>query len=456
MMDSNPLVTVYITTRNYEHYLSQAVQSVIDQLYKNWELFIIDDGSTDKSHAVAERFAALHPGKIQVIRNDEPTGLQKIANKVLGQCKGKYIVRLDADDWFDEGALLLMTAKLESNPDYGLVYGNYYYTDEAGEILGTERRRKLGSEDISGHTPPHGACTMVATRVLKSVGGYSEDINAQDGWELWFKLVNRTTCVHLDAPLFYYRQHTTSLSRNTNRLLSARSGIFKKARERNEGSYKPTCLAVIPVRESFPDFKDVPYQIFEGKSLLAHAITSAKEAYGVTDVVVTSESEAVLDYSEKLEEEFSCSHKRYLRPVEKAKSSIRPKEILQHAMSSYENETGTKADIVLFLSLHAPRRSADHIREAIDILRTTMSDSVVSVIQETEPMFRHGEHGLQLLNPGRFDGLTYDKEHLYSFNGAIIGLWSDCLQDGLFGTSISYIEMSLTDSLQVKSNKDLL
>jgi glycosyltransferase involved in cell wall biosynthesis len=247
-----PLVTVYTPCRNYGHFLSKAVQSVMDQLYRSWELFIIDEASDDETLAVAKQFQSQAPDRIRVIHHEKPLGLQKVANHVLALAKGAYIMRLDADDWLDEGALLIMVAKLESDPDCGLVYGNYYYTDEHGKVLGVERRLKPGAENASSHVPPHGACTIVSTRALKSVGGYSEDINAQDGWELWFKLLNRVKSVQLDLPLFYYRQHPQSLSKDHERLLNARTEILRKARNSLAGSYQPTCLAVIPVRESYP------------------------------------------------------------------------------------------------------------------------------------------------------------------------------------------------------------
>jgi CMP-N-acetylneuraminic acid synthetase len=111
---------------------------------------------------------------------------------------------------------------------------------------------------------------------------------------------------------------------------------------------------------------------------------------------------------------------------------------------------------VLFLSIHAPLRESTHVDKAVDILIVTMSDSVVSVHQEREPMFRHGKEGLELLNPGRFEGLAYEREHLYRFNGAIIGLWASNLLEGeLFGQSIGYLEMSECSSVQVKHKSDL-
>jgi CMP-N-acetylneuraminic acid synthetase len=419
-------------------------------------MIIVDEASNDDTQTVSEYFQLLHPERIKVVRNASPLGLQKVANTVLGMAQGKYLIRLDADDWLDEGALLLMVAKLELDPDYGLVYGNYYYTDEAGHLLGVERRPKLGEENASGHLPPHGACTMVSTRALKTVGGYSEDVNGQDGWELWFKLLNRVKCVQLDVPVFYYRQHQQSLSRNSDRMLNARTDIFRKARESLNGSYRPTCLAVIPVRESYPDWEGVPYEIIQGKTLLELALQSAFGARGVTEVAITSESQTVLDFSQNLEKNLQLPHIRILRPHGEAQESLKPQQILTHAVEKFRQTRGWSPDIVLFLSIHAPLRESAHVDKAIDVLIVTMSDSVVSVNQEREPMFRHGKKGLELLNPGRFDGLAYEREHLYRFNGAIMGFWTNNLLEGqVFGQSVGYLEMSENRSFQVKQKLDL-
>ncbi len=108
-----PLVTVYIPSRNYGKFLEKSVLSVIDQLYLEWELFIIDEGSTDNTKTIAENYQNKYPTKIKLIQNKEPLGLQKLANDLLDIAKGKYIIRLDADDWFHEVALLSLVNKLE-------------------------------------------------------------------------------------------------------------------------------------------------------------------------------------------------------------------------------------------------------------------------------------------------------------------------------------------------------
>jgi glycosyltransferase involved in cell wall biosynthesis len=451
-MISTPLVSVYIPCHNYGRYLNQALNSLRNQLYTNWELFIVDEASDDDTQVIASHFQMQTSQSVHIIRNSKPRGLQRVANHVLSIAKGKYIVRLDADDWLDESALLLMTTKLELDPGLGLVYGNYFFTNQDGKVLGFERRHRLNQEDESNHLPPHGACTMVRTKLLKSVGGYSEDINAQDGWELWFNLIQRSRAASLEAPIFYYRQHSNSLSRDSTRLLEARARIFAKLVNKKNKGYHPSCLAVVPAKESYPHFERVPFSNFKGNSLLQIAIHEAQRAESVTDVMVSSDSESVLQYTLKME------RAGVIDPVMRVKrlgvqcyEHFRPQDILLDAAAAFMSEKNFYPDIVIFLSLHAPFRKAQHIDRAVNVLLAQAADSVVSVCEEREPIFAHGKRGLNLLNPGRFDGLSHEREKLYSFNGSIIASWIETLSEAtLFGESIGYLEMSPEESFQIK------
>jgi CMP-N-acetylneuraminic acid synthetase len=132
------------------------------------------------------------------------------------------------------------------------------------------------------------------------------------------------------------------------------------------------------------------------------------------------------------------------------------REILLHASDSYRAVHGTHPDIIVFLSLHAPLRRAVHVDKAVDSLRITTCDSVVSVCEEREPVFAHGREGLRLLNPGRFDELVYERERLYRFNGAVLAAWWEILSGGdLFGRKVGYIEMTEEDGIQIKRPADL-
>lgn len=445
MSNLSPLVTIYVPCRNYGKYLENALESIENQIYKNWELFIIDEASKDDTINIANFFKKKSKNKVVLIKNRNPIGLQRIANTILSRAKGKYIIRLDADDWFDEMALTVLVSKLESNPKLGIAYGNYYYTDEVGKVLGFERRYKLGDEDNSYNIPPHGACTMIKTKLLKSVGGYSVEINAQDGWDLWFKLKNKTKASSLESPIFYYRQHSKSLSKDNKKLLKARAKIFETLNNSlNNNGHISSCLAVIPIKESYQNFNKISQKGKRSKSLLHLAVESAQKSKNITEVLLSTDSDNVIRFSKSLVEKGDL--KEYIhtkRPNHISNHSLNPVEILRNALEEYNKINQNYPDIVLFLSIHSSTRKTQHIDNAINVLNVQSCDSVVSVTEERNPIFKHGKEGLYLLNPGRFKGLHHDRESLFKFNGFIIATRSEHILSGsLFGKKIGFIEIN--------------
>ena len=100
--NKNFLITIYITNHNYGKYIKQSIESVLNQTYKNFELIIIDDGSTDNSKNVIEKYTNNKKVKIIYQNNKGLTVSNNIAIKIS---QGKYITRLDADDWLDPNFL---------------------------------------------------------------------------------------------------------------------------------------------------------------------------------------------------------------------------------------------------------------------------------------------------------------------------------------------------------------
>ena len=144
------------------------------------------------------------------------------------------------------------------------------------------------------------------------------------------------------------------------------------------------------------------------------------------------------------------------KKISKGSQIVPIRDFMFLASEFYKDNEGSYPDIVIYLSLHAINRRADHIDKALNVLRINESDSVVSVQEEREPMFGYSKEGLNLINPGRFKDLSYQDEQLYKFNGCLIATWWEVLQThGLFGEKISSIEMSYEDSFQVKSKSML-
>lgn len=454
-MNREPLVTVYIPSRNYGKFLSQSVQSVINQTYNNWELFIIDDASNDNTESIASKYLKEYPDKIKFIKLKKKKGLQFIANKVLHLSLGSLILRLDADDWLDESALLIMVHKFLSDKNIGLVYGNYFYTNSSGKILGIEKKF-INNNNVDVNVkfaPPHGACTMVKTKILKSVGGYSENFNAQDGWDLWYKVHKKIKFSNTESVIFYYRQHEDSLSKNTKKIIEARKKIISKSINSFSGNYKNKCLAIIPVKESFKNFKNAPFKKLNGKTLLDICINEVKKSKKITHIMVSTASKKVINYIKSYN---SKKNNKKILIYDRSKNNednhIQIKRIITDSLNEFYKQKKIYPDISVFLSLHSPNKSFTTIDNAIDTLKENLFDSVVSVTPEEEPIFNLTNTGLKVLNPGRFDDLSYEKEQLYKFNGSVIAMWSNTIEDfDVLGEKIGFIEMTREDSIQIKS-----
>ena len=443
---SRPKVTVYIACHDYGRFLSQALESVAAQTFRDWELVVVDDASADETRAVAEAFAGRFPDRVRVLRHEQPLGLRSCANAALEAAHGDYIVRLDADDFLDENALLVLAHFLDEHPDIGLVFPNYTYVDEHGTILGTEYRKKIGTEAKLLDLPVHGAGTMVRKRVLKSIGGYDERFDAQDGHELWLKVLHRYGAGNVSTPLFYYRQHGSSISSDSGRLLAARQGIKRGLALKQGGGVAPRIVAVVPAKNTYREIPDIVLRDFVGRPLIDYTLESARNAGVFEKIIVTTDDPRVGEYCDR-----SPDIRSIVRPVNLSLPQVRLSQVLHDAVTRLEHEQAVSMDIVVLLNVHCPLRRAEHIREAVDTLLLHNADNVISVYEDYDLHFAHGAHGLEPLNKGMLQRLRLEREALFVDNGAINVMWRDVVtEENLYGRNIGHIVMPVEESLQMK------
>ena len=136
-------VTVYITNHNYGRYIKQAIDSVLEQNFHDYELLIIDDGSTDNSRRIIEKYRDLSCVKIIY---QTRKGLNTTNNIAIRAANGEYMMRLDADDYLEPNALHVMSNYLDSYPESAMVFPDYYIIDKlicsdvgrgGNELIGT-------------------------------------------------------------------------------------------------------------------------------------------------------------------------------------------------------------------------------------------------------------------------------------------------------------------------------
>lgn len=126
---NTPLVSNIIIFYNAEAYFQEAIESVLSQSYENWELLLVDDGSTDGSTTLAKTYAQKYPEKIYYYQHDnhQNRGMSTSRNLGIEQAKGEYIAFLDADDVWLPHKLSQQVAILECHPDAAMVYGSMLF-----------------------------------------------------------------------------------------------------------------------------------------------------------------------------------------------------------------------------------------------------------------------------------------------------------------------------------------
>lgn len=207
-----PTVSVIIPTYNSAHYVVEAVESVLAQTWQDFEILVIDDGSTDETEQVMRRYET----PVRYIR--QPNGGVAVArNRGIAESKGKYVAFLDADDTWLPHKLERQIETLQRHPQYRACYSALSIVDADLHPLGINRSQRQGSalEDLLTRgnviaTPS----SVLCERSLFDVGGFDPKLSQCADWDMWVRLAAQTEFLYLDEPLVTYRQHGTNMSRN--------------------------------------------------------------------------------------------------------------------------------------------------------------------------------------------------------------------------------------------------
>lgn len=207
------LVSIIMGVYNAKDTLGEAIESIINQTYQNWELIICDDGSTDGSLTVANSYT---DPRIVVIKNERNRGLGYSLNRCIEKANGMYIARMDADDISVPSRLEKEVFFLKNNLEYGVV-------SSIITTLNTNRKHSMGrvisepkAEDFIIGSPVAHAPSMMRRECIDAAGGYSEskDTLRVEDIDLWIKLL-LTGCRFyvLDEPLYSIRFNYNSVKR---------------------------------------------------------------------------------------------------------------------------------------------------------------------------------------------------------------------------------------------------
>ncbi len=204
---NKPFVSIIVNCFNGEKYLNQALQSAIDQTFKNWELIFWDNQSTDNSKKI---FLQIKEDRFKYFCSDHHTTLYEARNKAIEKSKGEFIAFLDADDWWEKSKLEKQIVFFE-DPKVGLVYSNLYLFNE------NEKKRKIYSKKIlkSGYLTKDllknyniGITTLILRKsAYKAEKGFDNQYNVIGDFDFVIRLSCNWKFKSVQEPLSYYRIH---------------------------------------------------------------------------------------------------------------------------------------------------------------------------------------------------------------------------------------------------------
>lgn len=199
---------------NAEKYLSYAIESILLQTFKDFEFIIVDDCSTDNSWKIIKDYAR-QDSRILPLRNSENLRTTKTLNRGLRVTKGKYMVRMDADDWSYPDRLQKQFDFMENRLNVGVSGGTIEICDERLKVLNLRRYPQTDEnvrKIIFRYSPFAHPATIWRMKIIKEIGGYNENIPLTQDYELYFRVGQKSKFSNLSDVILKLRTHNDSSS----------------------------------------------------------------------------------------------------------------------------------------------------------------------------------------------------------------------------------------------------
>jgi len=234
MNKNNPKVSVYIPAYNHEEYVEQAVLSIINQTFQDFELLVIDDGSTDRTPLILEQLSkqyGFYYGR------QENRGVCRTLNTLAGMAKGAYLTLCASDDFWPATRLEEQISILNNEPTVDMVHSKVSFVDSTGVVIKSpaDSRPFVNGNDqflkFVMHRLNYSAGTvMIRKTAFDRVGDYHEGILVED-FEWWMRACRKLNIKFVDAKWLFYRRHPTNFVQTPAGALKAVKSHYTVAKE---------------------------------------------------------------------------------------------------------------------------------------------------------------------------------------------------------------------------------
>ena len=205
----NKLVSIVLPTFNGKKYIEDSINSILNQTYKNFELIIINDASTDETLDIVNKFTS-KDARIKVFSNDTNKKLPRSLNIGFGHAKGDYFTWTSDDNIYLPNALETMVKELDQNPNLSFVFSCEKFIDESGKVLG-ERSVPKDLDDIYSKNIIS-ACFLYTKEVHVTLDGYDENKFLVEDYDFFLRAYMNFEFKYISDSLYLYREHGASLT----------------------------------------------------------------------------------------------------------------------------------------------------------------------------------------------------------------------------------------------------
>ncbi len=224
-----PLLSIVMPVYNGEYYLQEAIDSLLGQTFIDFELIIVDDGSTDKTKDILEN---LNDRRVQTIINKKNEGIVQSRNRGLAVARGKYYAPFDADDVAHPKKFEIQITFLEKHPEFSMIGSYALNMNAAGEVLPTSVRLPADPDSIPAILLFRNyfiQSSIVTRRDCLPASGYQQGFEIGEDWLMWIELSKKGKLWNLPEYLVFKRTHSNNAgSSDSQKLMSFDKKVYQK------------------------------------------------------------------------------------------------------------------------------------------------------------------------------------------------------------------------------------
>jgi len=228
-MINHPTVSVVIPTYNRAHLIGKAIQSVFNQSYQDFEIIIIDDGSTDNTEEIIKGYK---DKRINYIKHERNQGISAARNIGIKKARGEYIAFLDSDDeWLPEKLDKQIKVFQNEPPEVGVVCSWSFKINEKGNYIGKvclPKKEGYMYKDLLSSNNLSVPTLLIRKECFEKVGLFDNLLNGQEDWDMWIRIAKYYRFVLIKAPLAKRRIHSKQISNDLERKIITAHRILLK------------------------------------------------------------------------------------------------------------------------------------------------------------------------------------------------------------------------------------